>query len=95
MARLLPPPVNPADIVLSSEGVWLHPEFDLIEAVADRLDQVMEEHESGVQLPPEWDGWLLYALQESPERLTSWWARERIEAPDLALKPWQPALRMG
>lgn len=94
MARLLPPPAHPADIVLSSEGVWLHPEIELIDAVADRLEQTKEEHEPGAELPPEWEGWLLYALQESPERLTSWWARERIDAPDLALKP-RSALRMG
>lgn len=95
MARLLPPPVNQADIVLSSEGVWLHPEIELVEAVADRVELGAGEYEPGSQLPPEWNGWLLYKLQETSERLMSWWAREYIDAPDLALKPRQSAPRMG
>ncbi|TRO19160.1 hypothetical protein EQ826_24225 [Ectopseudomonas mendocina] len=42
MARLLPPPVNQAEIVLSGEGVLLHPEIELVEAVADRVELGLE-----------------------------------------------------
>ncbi|MOA27022.1 hypothetical protein D3C78_1478620 [compost metagenome] len=56
----------------------------------------MYEDEPGTLLLPEREAWVLVALEESREVLSSWWVRERPTGdPDLSLRPRRRGVRFG